>query len=80
MILLPEPLKPVTDYLIERHTFPVIVGGYVRDALLGCESKDIDIEVYNVTNLDTLARLLEPFGKVNLVGKSFGVVKMEIDG
>lgn len=80
MIQQPLPLKPVTDYLIEQHTFPVIVGGYVRDALLGCESKDIDIEVYNVKNLDTLGRLLEPFGKVNHVGKSFGVLKMTIDG
>lgn len=80
MIRLPEPLKPVTDHLIEQHTFPVIVGGYVRDALLGYTSKDIDIEVYNVTNIEALKTLLEPFGSVNLVGKSFGVLKMAIDG
>ncbi|MDX1295107.1 MAG: HD domain-containing protein [Sulfurimonadaceae bacterium] len=80
MITLPETIKPVTDYLIKHGTYPVVVGGYVRDALLGETSKDIDIEVYNVKNFETLKQLLEPFGKANIVGKSFGVLKMDIGG
>jgi tRNA nucleotidyltransferase (CCA-adding enzyme) len=80
MIILPESIKPVTDYLIKHGTYPVVVGGYVRDALLGETSKDIDIEVYNVKNFATLRQLLEPFGKTNIVGKSFGVLKMDIGG
>ncbi len=80
MIALPEALKPVIDSLIKHDTYPVIVGGYVRDALLDKQSKDIDIEVYNVKNFDTLQQLLEPFGNVNLVGKSFGVLKLALDG
>ena len=50
MITLPQALRPVTDYLIKHGTYPVVVGGYVRDALLGKRSNDIDIEVYNVKN------------------------------
>jgi tRNA nucleotidyltransferase (CCA-adding enzyme) len=52
----------------------VIVGGAVRDALLGVEPKDFDVEVYGIT-YDRLAQLLARRGRVDLVGKSFGVVK-----
>jgi tRNA nucleotidyltransferase (CCA-adding enzyme) len=80
MITLPDPLKPLAAYLIEHGTFPIVVGGYIRDTLLDRTSKDIDIEIYNVRDFETLRGLLEPFGQVCSVGKSFGVLKMEIDG
>ena len=80
MITLPEPLVPVVETLRAEEMHPVIVGGYVRDALLGHPGKDIDIEVYNATDLDALAILLAPFGSVNLVGKSFGVAKLSVGG
>jgi len=51
-----------------------LVGGCVRDALLGIAHKDFDIEVYGV-DYETLARGLSPYGRVDLVGKSFGVIK-----
>lgn len=51
-----------------------LVGGCVRDALLGIAHKDFDIEVYGV-DYETLARGLSPHGRVDLVGKSFGVIK-----
>ena len=54
----------------------LIVGGAVRDALLGHDPKDFDIEVYGVS-YDELARMLEKYGRVDLVGKSFGVIKLE---
>lgn len=54
----------------------LIVGGAVRDALLGLEPKDFDIEVYGIT-YDQLAQFLGARGRVDLVGKSFGVVKFE---
>lgn len=54
----------------------LIVGGAVRDALLGHEPKDFDIEVYGIT-YDGLAKFLGARGRVDLVGKSFGVVKFE---
>ncbi len=53
----------------------VVVGGAVRDALLGGEPKDFDIEVYSV-GYDQLAALVAQHGHVDLVGKSFGVVKL----
>jgi len=53
----------------------VVVGGAVRDALLGLEPKDFDIEVYG-TSYDRLAGFLSRYGRVDLVGKAFGVVKL----
>lgn len=50
------------------------VGGCVRDALLGLEPKDLDFEVYNV-GYDRLVEVLSRIGKVDVVGKAFGVIK-----
>ena len=52
-----------------------LVGGCVRDALLGLPHKDFDIEVFGV-NFEQLIRALSRFGKTDLVGRSFGVVKL----
>ena len=54
----------------------LIVGGWVRDRLLGLESKDIDVEVFGV-EADALKALLEGFGRVDTVGESFTVYKIE---
>jgi tRNA nucleotidyltransferase (CCA-adding enzyme) len=53
----------------------LLVGGWVRDRLLGLRSKDIDIEVYGVPAPD-LRSILERFGPVNAVGESFTVYKV----
>lgn len=57
---------------------PMLVGGCVRDALLnpGEPSKDIDVEVYGVTDPEVLAAALAGTGKVAEAGKSFGVLKV----
>jgi tRNA nucleotidyltransferase (CCA-adding enzyme) len=52
----------------------LIVGGAVRDAIMGFEPKDIDIEVYNI-DYDSLQDFLSTYGKTDLVGKAFGVIK-----
>lgn len=54
------------------------VGGYVRDTILGLESKDIDIEVFNLPYNDLLEHLKQ-FGEVDVVGQSFGVIKLYAD-
>jgi tRNA nucleotidyltransferase (CCA-adding enzyme) len=54
----------------------LIVGGFVRDALMGKKSKDIDIEVYGVRP-DKLRSALDRIGTVNDVGVSFGVLKLK---
>jgi len=76
--VMPAVLTPLIDTLAAHGVRPVLVGGYVRDALLGCESKDIDIECFGIGSLDALARLLSPFGSVNAVGRSFGVLKLNL--
>lgn len=55
---------------------PMLVGGYVRDALLSLPSKDVDVEAYGITDLDQLAAALSTAGKVTEAGRSFGVFKV----
>lgn len=57
---------------------PMLVGGFVRDAILhpGAASKDIDVEVYGVADVDLLAAVLADAGDVTEAGKSFGVLKV----
>ncbi len=58
---------------------PRLVGGCVRDWLLGLEPKDFDIEVAGV-DYEALVRVLAPFGATDLVGRSFGIVKLRLAG
>jgi tRNA nucleotidyltransferase (CCA-adding enzyme) len=53
----------------------LIVGGWVRDRLLGTSSKDLDLEVYHLP-AERLKALLGAFGTVNTVGESFTVYKV----
>lgn len=53
----------------------LIVGGWVRDRLRAHPSKDIDLEVFGISQ-DRLAALLAPFGRVEPVGHSFPVYKV----
>jgi tRNA nucleotidyltransferase (CCA-adding enzyme) len=52
----------------------LVVGGWVRDRLMGRASKDLDIEVYGLP-ADRLRPLLESLGRVETVGESFQVYK-----
>jgi tRNA nucleotidyltransferase (CCA-adding enzyme) len=54
-----------------------LAGGCVRDALLNCPPKDFDVEVYGVT-YEQLVAALSKWGKTDLVGRSFGVVKLSL--
>ena len=53
----------------------LIVGGWVRDRLLGLTSKDIDLEVFGIP-ADRLRALLGHFGPVETIGESFTVYKV----
>jgi len=52
-----------------------LVGGCVRDALAGLPHHDFDIEVFGVS-YEQLASELSRWGRTDLVGRSFGVVKL----
>jgi tRNA nucleotidyltransferase (CCA-adding enzyme) len=56
----------------------LLVGGCVRDALLGAEPKDWDAEVYGVAP-EALRELLKQFGRVDAVGEAFTVYKIGQD-
>jgi tRNA nucleotidyltransferase (CCA-adding enzyme) len=54
----------------------LVVGGWVRDQLLGLpESSNVDLEVFGLPG-DRLRTLLESFGRVEAVGESFQVYKI----
>jgi tRNA nucleotidyltransferase (CCA-adding enzyme) len=77
---MPRPdVPPLTLAIAEavRHEGgrALIVGGWVRDQLLGRTSKDVDIEIYGLP-ADRLRALLSRFGTVNAVGESFTIYKI----
>ena len=53
----------------------IVVGGWVRDHLLGVRSKDVDIEVFGL-HAERLEALLADFGRVHAVGRAFGVFRV----
>ncbi len=70
-----EPTHP-------EHTTPpraLLVGGYVRDLLVGQEPKDADVEVFGVAP-ERLFELLETLfpGQVHDVGRAFGILKVHL--
>ena len=69
-----DTVTHVLEFLNSKGFNPVIVGGAVRDAIVGDKPKDIDIEVYGIT-VEDLESILSNYGKVDAVGKSFGVLK-----
>lgn len=57
-----------------KHANVYIVGGGVRDALMKQPPKDIDIVVEGLS-IDDVKEMLKHFGKSNIVGQSFSVIK-----
>lgn len=53
----------------------LLVGGCVRDEVLGIESKDFDIEVYGLTP-DKVEEVARRFGRIDAVGRAFGILKL----
>ncbi|HXQ70406.1 MAG TPA: HD domain-containing protein [Pyrinomonadaceae bacterium] len=56
----------------------LLVGGCVRDELMGVQPKDWDLEVYGVAP-ERLREILDQFGPVNVVGEAFTVYKLGFD-
>jgi tRNA nucleotidyltransferase (CCA-adding enzyme) len=68
-------VREIADTVRQRGGRALIVGGWVRDRLLGHDSKDVDIEVFGIP-ADELRALLARFGSVEPVGQSFPVYKI----
>jgi len=79
MIDYPNKLNIIFEKLDYFNIKPIIIGGYIRDSLLKIPSKDIDIELYGLSSLEKLETILQEFGSLNSVGKSFGVCKLKYE-
>jgi tRNA nucleotidyltransferase (CCA-adding enzyme) len=72
---IPEPVTEIARAIRAEGGRALMVGGCVRDWLLGRASKDVDLEVFGVP-ADRLRAVLDRFGRVDLVGESFTVFKI----
>ena len=70
-----ELARAVAGDVAQRGGRALVVGGFVRDRLLGRTSKDLDLEVFGIPQ-DDLPPLLSRFGRVDAVGQSFPVYKL----
>lgn len=79
-IKIPKILENIFEDLKSKQAKPIVVGGCVRDSFLNKEIKDYDIEIFNLTSLEKIEKSLKKFGKIKLVGKSFGVLILSVEG
>lgn len=77
--MIPDFVLPLFERCRAAGGRALLVGGTVRDALLGNAGKDLDIEVHGLP-LEALLPLLRPLGHVNEVGRAFGVLKLRVQG
>ena len=54
----------------------LLIGGAVRDLFLNLTPKDFDIEVHGL-KIAQIQKILKKHGQLSLVGKSFGVIRIE---
>ncbi len=78
-MILPPPLVAALQALRSAGAQPRLVGGSVRDWLMGLSAKDFDIEVFGL-DYETMGRALAAFGPTDVVGRSFGVLKVRLEG
>ena len=71
-----EEVKSVAELVKRAGGRALLVGGCVRDELLGREPKDFDIECFGISAQD-LQRVLEEEFELDLVGISFGIIKLK---
>ena len=76
---LPGRLLKIAGDIREAGGRAFLVGGWVRDALLGKSCRDYDVEVYDMAQ-DALVPILSKYGRTNLVGKAFGVIHLAMKG
>ena len=70
-----ERVREIARAVKGRGGRALVVGGWVRDRLLGRASKDLDLEVFGIPSPE-LPGLLAAFGTPEPVGQSFPVYKL----
>jgi tRNA nucleotidyltransferase (CCA-adding enzyme) len=84
-IPLPNTLRKILIDIQNHGGVGYLIGGMVRDALFNkihgtnIQSKDYDIEVFKIPEIK-LHNILKQYGKIDEVGKSFGVIKLNSEG
>jgi tRNA nucleotidyltransferase (CCA-adding enzyme) len=76
--VIPEKVVTLAKAVSDAGGRALLVGGCVRDVLMGLEPKDSDLEVYGVEPAK-LRTLLDQFGPINVVGEAFTVYKLGAD-
>ncbi len=76
-----QEVRALPPILAEQPPRALVVGGYVRDLLLGRETTNADLEIFGVgaDRVEAVVSGIFP-GHVNTVGRSFGVFKIHLGG
>ena len=75
---LPSKITKLAEIIRKNGGRAMLVGGCVRDELMGITPKDFDVEIYGIAP-ETLRKILESFGKVDAVGEAFTVYKIGLN-
>lgn len=77
-INLPKVLEDIIIAIRVKGGVPYLIGGAVVSLLQRTVTKDFDIEVFHLS-YNNLLDCLEGFGKPDLIGNKFGIVKLKVD-
>ncbi len=75
MTEIPEKVTALSKAIHDAGGRALLVGGCVRDTLMGRQPKDWDLEVYQL-DAERLRGILDQFGPVSVVGEAFTVYKL----
>src|SRR5438552_2676064 len=75
MTEIPEKVLALARAVRDAGGRALLVGGCVRDELMGQQPKDWDVEIYGIEP-QRMRDLLDAFGTVNVVGEAFTVYKL----
>jgi len=78
MSQIPKNVLSIAEVIQENGGRSMLVGGCVRDELMGKDPKDWDLEVYGIEPTK-LREILDRFGEVIVVGEAFAVYKLGSD-
>lgn len=69
-------VKTIAKEIDKKGGTVYLVGGLVRDSFIGEPNHDIDVEIHNIS-FSEVKHILSAFGEVDLIGSSFGILKIK---